>query len=1006
MQTAIQVRHAARARRIYLIAAIVAAIAIAGLISGDVALSRRYAAAGERGDRWAARMRMYHALDPLVAAVNAPGNDIFSSGDVAAERVRLAVAVAAFDRAYGAARADLRRTHPVTSDVQRVAQSLAKLDALNREVAHAGERIFALLEKKEAPLAAAQMAFMDRRYAEADAELSRLDEMTAAMKDAASHEQSIHSRRLAQFQYGIGVLLATGLLGAVLYSRGVAKTLAWNGEREQMLEVVRAREAELRRMSVAFEASTDGIAAVSWNGRLTSANRAFAAQVGATPEELVGVDWLALVTDGDRTAMQLAHEEMLRSGRGRGEVARSAPDGTITRHEVTMVASRDEHGAIDGHYQFSRDITAQHAAIEALRRSETRFALATRATNDVVWDWDLDGDIVWFNDAWQRQLGYDTRGDFDVSGWLSLVHAEDRERISASIEEAIQGQTQFWSGEYRILRSDGTYAIIFDRGYIVRDADGSPRRMIGAMMDITERTAAQQALERMSRETQLILNSATIGILGVDRSGVITFVNGSAAAMLGRTAAAMVGEHIHGMMHVRKGGEAALWTSQDCSICSAIHSSTTTVCESAVFQTRDGDCLPVEYSSSPLLDQSGQSRGAVITFRDVTERLAVERAKNEFISVVSHELRTPLTSIRGALGLLAGGRVGVMPEKSKRMIDIALFNTERLVRLINDILDIERIDSGRMELDRNACPVSELFTCAADGIRALADEASIELRIEPSDAVVWGDADRLIQTITNLTGNAIKFSPPGSAVSLSARTEGSMVVFEVADQGRGIPPENLEMIFERFREVDASDSREKGGSGLGLAICRSIVVQHGGAISVQSELEKGSRFRFTIPRAMPEKEPTLAPLDHDERGLILICEDDASLREVMCVLLESRGYRVRAFASGSDLVRGARSVNAELILIDLFMPQMNGWETLARLRADPATADIPAVVVSVLSREETTPPFEVAGWVEKPLHEGQLMATIEAAINGGGRQSGGRGALHGHGSMVMQKVAS
>jgi signal transduction histidine kinase len=236
------------------------------------------------------------------------------------------------------------------------------------------------------------------------------------------------------------------------------------------------------------------------------------------------------------------------------------------------------------------------------------------------------------------------------------------------------------------------------------------------------------------------------------------------------------------------------------------------------------------------------------TGQDITERHEVERAKDEFISVVSHELRTPLTSIRGSLGLLASGVLGPLPDKGQRMVEIAVQNTDRLVRLINDILDIERIDSGTIAMVVEPCDGAELINRAIQCVEQVAADAHVSLIGEGASVALLADPDRVHQTLTNLISNAVKFSPRDSTVRVSCAGRDGEVLFEVADNGKGIPADKLALIFERFQQVDASDSREKGGTGLGLAICRKIVEHQGGRIWVESVLGAGSRFSFALPR--------------------------------------------------------------------------------------------------------------------------------------------------------------
>jgi signal transduction histidine kinase len=270
-----------------------------------------------------------------------------------------------------------------------------------------------------------------------------------------------------------------------------------------------------------------------------------------------------------------------------------------------------------------------------------------------------------------------------------------------------------------------------------------------------------------------------------------------------------------------------------------------------IFQRKNGSIFPVEYICTPIREQ-GEIVGVVIAFKDITERQMVERMKDEFVSVVSHELRTPLTSIHGALRMLSSGLLDNQPAKGKRLLDIAVDSTDRLVRLTNDILDVQRIESGKVTMKKKVCYVADLITQAIDVMQAMADKAGVTLAMGSVSACLWVDSDRIMQTLTNLLSNAIKFSPPGATVWLKAEEQEKYVLFQVKDQGRGIPSDKLESIFERFQQVDTSDARNHEGTGLGLAICRSIVQQHDGQIWVESALGEGSTFYFTLPLYQPE----------------------------------------------------------------------------------------------------------------------------------------------------------
>ncbi len=261
----------------------------------------------------------------------------------------------------------------------------------------------------------------------------------------------------------------------------------------------------------------------------------------------------------------------------------------------------------------------------------------------------------------------------------------------------------------------------------------------------------------------------------------------------------------------------------------------------------DGTSIEAEITSAGV-NFDGRP-AAQLLIRDVGERRAVERMKDELLSIVSHELRTPLTSLRGSLGLLAGGMLGRIPQQGQRMLEIAVTNADRLIRLLNDVLDLERMRAGQMTFELGAHAAADVVDRAMCEMRGLAERAGVRLSLGHVEGVVRADGDRLVQVLTNLVSNAIKFSAAESEVRVESRVEGQHVRFSVADQGRGIPSDHMETIFERFRQVDASDSRISGGTGLGLAICRSIMQQHEGRLWAESTLGEGSTFYVELRTA-------------------------------------------------------------------------------------------------------------------------------------------------------------
>src|SRR5579875_3608565 len=399
--------------------------------------------------------------------------------------------------------------------------------------------------------------------------------------------------------------------------------------------------------------------------------------------------------------------------------------------------------------------------------------------------------------------------------------------------------------------------------------------VVMTLTDVTQRRWEQEALQRLGHQHALILNSAADGILGLDSTGAITFANPSAARLTGYEPEELTGQMFDSLIATTAEGSAR---AEETSVVQRVLRVGSPRRETVVpLRRKDGSTFPAEYVCAPIPD-GDLIVGAVVTFKDISERLAVERMKDEFISVVSHELRTPLTSIRGALGLLASGLAGQLPERGQQMLAIAVKNTERLIALINDILDIERIESGKVVMQKQPCRLPDLFQQAVEAVQGSAERSGVRILTTPVEAWVEADPDRIVQVLTNLLGNAIKFSPENGTVWLSAAREGGTVVIRVRDQGRGIPSEKLEVIFERFQQVDASDAREKGGAGLGLAICRSIIQQHGGRIWAESTPGQGSTFLFTLKAAPGEDrvgEDAPIPLTRS----VLVCDDDPTAVE-------------------------------------------------------------------------------------------------------------------------------
>jgi len=358
--------------------------------------------------------------------------------------------------------------------------------------------------------------------------------------------------------------------------------------------------------------------------------------------------------------------------------------------------------------------------------------------------------------------------------------------------------------------------------------------------------ADSMTIEVRERENRLqaIFDSVTDAILVIDHAGQIASCNPAAERIFAYATSEMIDANVSMLMPAPYHEEHAGYLRRylDTGEARVIG-----MPRELIGRRKDGSTFPMELAVARILIKGNIMFTGIV--RDITERKKVDRMKNEFVSTVSHELRTPLTSIRGALGLIAGGAVGELPEKMRQLIDIAYSNSERLVRLINDILDIEKIESGKVVVNMQVHALVPLIVQALEANRAYAEHYGVQYQfVQPGDLLAVNvDADRFMQVMANLLSNAVKFSPAKGMVTIKVSTQDGRVRVEVSDQGEGIPEAFQEKIFQKFTQADSSDTRQKGGTGLGLAISKALVECMHGTIGFQSEPNQGACFFFELP---------------------------------------------------------------------------------------------------------------------------------------------------------------
>jgi PAS domain S-box-containing protein len=738
-----------------------------------------------------------------------------------------------------------------------------------------------------------------------------------------------------------------------------------------------------------FESSSEMIATLSPAGRFLYANPAWKRCFGKDSTALLELNTFEeLFQPSIRSAVaSLFRRALDGEAVDRAPLRHHTPDGRVLDFELSL-SQRQNAGNPLAIRCLLRDVTQQKqrehrlalqlVVSQIVGENTSSEAAAMRILEAVCvsqgWDmavkWVVNADEkrLEFSSAWgapgrnaetfiQESMGLTLSRGADLPGrawqdgrsiWIAdLAAMPASPRIEAAIgHEMVSG----WSVPVRVGSKVLAVLEFYCRFHLQEDREAlaAVETVAASIGQMIARTQEQGRAEELSRRQEILLDSVADGICGVDRRGRITFANPAAARLLGTDAANIVGKPVHELLHGFAPPNRRC--ADDCTLLRAAGRQKSYSGEETIFRA-DGNPFPAEYVLTPISHQ-GRFSGSVLSFRDISQRYALDRLKDEFISTVSHELRTPLTSIRGALGLLSSGILGQVNEKSANLLRIALTNSDRLVRLINDILDLERIQSGKEPLAFRPTQLANIVRQAIEGMQPVAESAGVQLIHDKTQAEITADPDRLLQVVTNLLSNAIKFSPPDSTVSVMLRPGVSGVTLSVIDQGRGIPADKLEAIFGRFQQVDASDSRQKGGSGLGLAICRTIVLQHSGRIWAERNSVRGATFRVFLPFQPTPPDPS-DPAQDAELGriTILVADSNPLARLQTTTILSRQGYRLLEAAT-LDEAMAADQKNPHAILLQTSLDGFNGFEALPMLhRLDRESSPI-IVLTSIEDRPD------------------------------------------------------
>jgi len=515
------------------------------------------------------------------------------------------------------------------------------------------------------------------------------------------------------------------------------------------------------------------------------------------------------------------------------------------------------------------------------------------------------------------------------------------------------------------------------------------RMFSGIVRDVSERVKAEKAMESSATRLQSVLENVVDGIITINNKGSIQSFNRAAEHIFGYSADEVMGKNINMLMPspYREEHDGYLESYHKTGKAHIIG-----IGREVDGLRKNGSIFPLDLAVSKAVIEGEPLYTGIV--RDITDRKQMEKMKNEFISTVSHELRTPLTSIRGSLGLVMADTVGKLPDKVRELLTITSNNTERLLLLINDILDIQKIEAGMMAFHFQSLELNPFLQQAVETNQSYADQYGVNFTFTPTEENirVYADSDRLMQVMNNLMSNAAKFSPKGESIELSVKRHNGVIRISVSDHGPGIPDDFKGKIFEKFTQYDSTDTRKKGGTGLGLSITRLIVDKHGGEINYTSKLGAGTTFYFELPELISELSTGQLPIpsDHTSQENVLIIEDDPDVGLILKRILAESGFNSDIATTAAEARRRLKEkpefYNA--ITLDIILPDQDGLQLLSTLRQHNEIRDIPVVVVSIKAsearREQGNESVGVVDWLNKPINEAKLRQVV---MNATGKKS-------------------
>ncbi len=783
--------------------------------------------------------------------------------------------------------------------------------------------------------------------------------------------------------------------GDIEYVLGIARDIS---DRKQTEAELAKRNSILQ--SIISE-TTDFIFVKDLEGRYVIANQATADFFAMSMEEILGKDDTALFEPKIARAIMAVDRRVIVEEATISFEEKIPWRKTIQRSLLTSKCPwRDDTGKIIGVIAIARDITELKQSQRQLKENEALLQLALTNAKAGSWNWDISSnEVIWSSENYNL-YGIDPQiKPLQYRDWENSVHPDDLDQTNREVAKILSRESEEFRTEFRIIHPRKGVRWLLGIGNVTCNEKGEPVRLSGLNLDISDLKQAEQALGTSKNELKLITEVIPQHIWTATSFGKIDYINRrcqeytgvSLAEIQQRGWASVV--HPDDLFNVRKGWIEAIRLGRKCNL-------------EVRLRKADGSYCWFLSRARPLRNEEGRiikwygTNTSIVRIKELEEELRQQtedliranQLKDEFLAIVSHELRTPLNPILGWSQLLASGRLSA--EKTAVGIKTIERNAKLQTQLIDDLLDVSRILRGKLNLKQMPLSLESVIRSALQTVQLTAEAKSIQIEtvFEPNIGRVSGDVGRLQQIVWNLMTNAIKFSPEGGRIIVKLNRLGDRAQIQVQDSGKGIEPEFLPYVFERFRQAESSNTREYGGLGLGLAIVRHLSELHNGTVAVASPgLGQGTTFSVNLPLM---KEPTIEPLDNTPNkesvepnrfsGVkILVVEDEVDSRDILTLVLEQEGAAVTPVTSAQEAIEVFNQSTFDLMISDIGMPETDGYNLLSQIRALPRGKNLAAIALTAYAGEIDRQRSLDAGFQEhlaKPINITELITAIVQLI--------------------------